>query len=185
LIFKNSCICSECQNKLIPTFKKFRVDGIEALAIYEYDDQFKKLIFQFKGCYDIELAPLFLERYKHELKIKYKGFTVVPAPSYYEDDEKREFNHVFEIFKELKLPIEKYIYKANKFKQAEHKSKDRSQIAECLCLLKNEDLSSKKILFVDDVFTTGSTAKTCIELLRQLHPKKIEVLVMCKTHDLH
>jgi len=185
LFFKDCCLCSECQNKLIPIFKKFKVDGVNALAIYEYDDEFKQLIYQFKGCYDIELSPIFLQRYKGEIKVRYRGFIVVPAPSYYEDDEKREFNHVIEIFKELNMPIEKLICKANHFKQAEHKSKDRTQISECLCLLKNEDLKDKKVLFVDDVFTTGNTARTCIELLRELHPKKIEVLVMCKTKDLH
>jgi len=168
-----------------PIFKTFYVDGVKATAIYEYDEEFKSLIYQFKGCYDIELAPVFLQRYKNELKFKYRDFTVVPAPSYYEDDEKREFNHVIEIFKELKIPIVKYLYKANAFKQAEHKSKDRSKIADCLCLLKNDDLSNKKLLFVDDVFTTGNTCRTCLELLKQLHPKKIEVLVMCKTRDLH
>ena len=40
---------------------------------------------------------------------------------------------------------------------------------------------AKNILIVDDVFTTGSTIRAAIDLVKQAKPKNIKVLVMAKT----
>ena len=106
---------------------------------------------------------------------------MVPVPSYKQDDEIREFNHVEEMFKILNLPIRKMIVKTKKVKQATSTSNKRKEIGKHLVLVDNSDLSKYKILLVDDVYTTGSTMKACIRLIEKLHPKKIEVLVMSKT----
>jgi len=155
------------------------------LSIYNYDENIKSLIYQFKGCRDIELSDIFLFRYSKELKIMFQGYTLVPVPSYYKDDEEREFNQVVEAFKCLNLPMEKLLYKTGKFKQKEHNSLVRNQIEDYIELLKIVDLSKKKILIVDDIFTTGSTMRVCVKLIRSLKPKDLKVLVLCKTFDLN
>lgn len=185
LFRKDVNVCHRCLEKLKPKFIKFNVDGAQALAIYNYDDELKNFIYLFKGCADIELSGIFLNRYKKELSLFYKGYTIVPVPSYYLDDEKREFNHVVEIFKNLNLPMEKLIYKSGKFKQAEHNSLIRNQVSDYLELLKIVDLKDKKILLVDDVFTTGSTMRACLKLIRSLKPKDVKILVICKTFDIN
>ena len=139
------------------------------------------MLFQFKGCFDYELAPLFLERVKFLLRIKYQNYVLVPAPSTDEANKKRGFNHVVEIFKSLKLKMLPIIHKTKSHKQSDHTAKGRRDITHVLSIDKNVNLKDKKILLVDDIMTTGSTLFSCVELLKKLHPKKIEILVIAKT----
>ena len=173
-------MCDECQNKLAPYFKRFVVGNADGLAIYKYDDNIKSLLYQFKGCYDIELAPIFLNRFKNELHIAYKGYILIPAPSFDEDDKNREFNHVIEMFKIINLPIYRLVTKTSKFKQAGSKSKQRKEAIDHMSVESYDQIRNKKVLIVDDVMTTGSTLKAMVSLIQKGHPKKIKILVMSK-----
>lgn len=179
-INNDSCLCRECQNKFVPYFIKFRVAGVDGLAIYKYDDNIKSLLYQFKGCYDIELAPVFMNNYKNELRTLYKGYIVVPAPSFLDDDEERGFNHVIEMFKFLNLPTHHIIDKTSRYKQAENKKRERGKIIDHFSVGSLEVIKNKKVLIVDDVMTTGSTLKAMVGLLLPGHPKTIKILVMAK-----
>lgn len=106
---------------------------------------------------------------------------MVPIPSYEVDDAIREFNHVEEMFSKLKIPKLKLIKKTKGIKQASSNFDKRKEISKYLDLTDLSPLIGKKILIVDDVYTTGSTMKAAIKLIRELHPKKIKVLVMSKT----
>jgi predicted amidophosphoribosyltransferase len=44
----------------------------------------RDLLYQFKGCADIELAPIFLAYQAPILRFLYRGYTLVPAPSFEE-----------------------------------------------------------------------------------------------------
>ena len=111
-------ICMHCYREIVPSFTKFKVGNYKALAIYEYDERIKKLLYQFKGCFDIEIFDVFLSRFARELRLMYFDYIMVPIPSYKEDDEIREFNHVEEMFKILKLKTAYVLEKTEKIKQA-------------------------------------------------------------------
>ena len=180
IINGDSCLCEQCQEKLVPKFISFTVSGVKGTAVYEYDDNIRSLLYQLKGCFDIELAPIFLNSFKKELHFKYIDYILVPAPSFYEEDNKREFNHVVEIFKSINLPFVKCVNKISQFKQATHVKRERKEIiehfeGENLSLIKN-----KKVLIVDDVITTGSTLQSMIAIIRKGFPKDIKILVMAK-----
>lgn len=159
---------------------RFSINGVKGLSIYEYDEGIKDLLYQFKGCFDIELAPVFLYQFIKELRFMYKGYVIIPAPSYRLDDERRGFNHVEEIFKQLNLQIFKLVYKIAPFKQAEQSSKMRSHISRYLVSQNMEKIRGKKVLIVDDVATTGSTMISMINLIRKGEPQDIKILVMSK-----
>lgn len=180
LVHPETCICRTCFKDIVGKFIPFRVSGYKAFAVYHYDEKIQSLIYQLKGCFDIEIADVFLSRYKDELKLMFHNYVMIPVPSYYKDDLKREFNHVVEIFKILKLPMLKILRKTKGVKQANSTSKQRKDISKYLTI-KNSDLSGKKVLIVDDVYTTGSTMKAAIKLVEKLHPKTIKVLVISKT----
>ena len=179
----NLSLCSECYKRLKPQFIQFFVSSYEGLAFYYYDQDIRALLYQFKGCFDYELARTFLDRYFGTIRLKYLGYTIVPVPSFKEDDERREFNHVEEIFRHIKLPMKKILVKTAHFKQAEHNSRERKEIKKHMAINGKPDIHNLKILIVDDVFTTGSTMRTAIKLVESLKPKDIKVLVMSKTRD--
>lgn len=172
-------ICYDCFISLNPKFYSFKVSKYRIIAVYKYDEKIRELLYTLKGCFDIELACVFLDYFVDILKIKYKGYYIVPAPSYIGDDKERGFNHVVEIFKVLNLPILNIIKKTANVKQVDVSKNERANVGNYL-EIEDCNLEKKKILFVDDVYTTGSTVKACIKLLETKRPKKIEVLVIAK-----
>lgn len=181
LSVKVPTICSRCFNELNPKFLHFKVGRFRALSIYDYDEKIKSMLFQLKGCADIEIAPSFLEYFRHFIIIKYFGYIVVPAPSSKNSDLERGFNHVCEIFKFMPNKMYRCIEKTSDVKQADLNFKERSQIIKHLRFNKSYNVANKKILIVDDVLTTGSTVEAMVKLLIQNGAKKIKILVMART----
>lgn len=165
----------------MPKYIEFNVKTYNALSIYVYDETIKTYLYQLKGCYDIEIYQCFLERYCRELRLLYRNYIVIPVPSSEDDDKIRGFNHVEMIFSILKLPIYKVLHKNGNYKQADHDAEGRKRIKQYLTIDKIPQLKGKKILIVDDVYTTGSTMRACVELVESLCPKQIKILVLSKT----
>ena len=181
LLSDNTCICHKCFNKFQPKFHKFKVDGYKALALFDYDDEVKEKLYQFKGCFDYELGQVFLNYFLPYLKLKYLGYYLVPAPSHFSHDKARGFNHVEVIFSSLKMKMIKCIHKTSDVKQSDLNAKERQNIHKHLIIENGEQIRDKKILIVDDVFTTGSTIKSMIKLIEKYKPKKIQILLLSKT----
>ena len=174
-------ICQACQTEMEPKFIKFHVDNHKATSLYNYNPFIRKLIYQYKGCYDYELHQVFLDRYAKEIKLRYFDRVIIPIPSYQNEDEQRGFNHVVETFKSIGLNMLNILEKTEKHKQALSSFKQRKEVYKYLELKSYPDLSKKKVLIVDDVYTTGSTMKSAIHLIEKLNPKMIDVLVVAKT----
>lgn len=182
LLRKDAKICHSCFLKFEPVLRKFKVGDINCYHIYYYDEEVQKQLYQFKGCFDIELSGVFLDYFRTYLRLKYFGYVMIPAPSSRETDEQRGFNHVVEMFKPLGLKMIQCIHKTKNIKQSDLKADERHKIKEHLTI-DNVDLTKKKVLIVDDVYTTGSTVKAMIDLVKIKNPKKIKVLVMSKTKE--
>ena len=183
LLVRNPSICHDCLLKFEPVLETFKIDGIECFHLYFYNQKVQEILYQFKGCKDYELKTVFLEYYLPYLNYKFNGYTMIPAPSSDQSDKERGFNHVEEIFGKLKLKMIKCIHKTKQVKQADLTTKEREKIGQYL-VIDEVNLSHKKILLVDDVYTTGSTIKSMIKLVKERGAKKIKVLLMSKTIDL-
>lgn len=177
---KKVTICQNCYNKFDVLFYEYKIEKYHVLSIYNYDDVMTKLIFQYKACFDIELKSVFLERHINELRLKYSNYVIVPIPSSKESDEERGFNHVEELFAELKLPIYKCLEKKFNFKQSDLSKNERMKVESKLLIKKGELLKNKNVLLVDDIITTGSSLKAGINLIKKYNPKRIECLTLCK-----
>ena len=141
-------------------------------------------MYQYKGVYDYALKDIFLCLYKYELKEKYKDYIIVVAPSSKEDNLKRGFAPMEEIAKSVFDCVFNGLYKVTHYKQSDYSYEQRSQVNDKILIKNKEMLNGKKVLILDDVLTSGSTLKTCLNLVLTCHPKKIELMVLSTKQDL-
>ena len=184
LMENNVFLCEKCRESFAPKFINFKVNGIDALSIYEYDEKIKSLLYQFKGCYDIELKDVFLADFIDYLRTKYFGYIAIPAPSYILQDEKRSFNHVNELINTIGLPKINAFEKTDDFKQAKSSRNKRKQIKNIIKMSDKVNVKNMNVLLVDDVYTTGATMTTMVDLIKQKGPKSIKILVLSKTKNI-
>lgn len=178
--FRKDTICQKCYNGFDVLFKIEKIENIDVLFVYQYNEVTKKLIYQFKGCYDYELKDVFLIRHQRILRLLFKNYCIVPIPSSKKDDKKRGYNHVVEIFSILKLPFISCLKKTIDDKQSSKSKKARADICNHIQLMNEHLLRDKNILLVDDIYTTGNTLRTCINLIKRCKVKKIKAIIVCK-----
>ena len=85
----------------------------------------------------------------------------------------------------LKLKNKELFIKIKDHKQSSYNYKERKQIANYIKLKHPKLLTDKKYLIVDDVYTSGQTLKTIINILVKNKVKKenIKALILSKTPD--
>jgi competence protein ComFC len=183
LLTQNVNICRKCNDKFLNYDKIIRLGHFKCRVLYQYNDFLKEQLYKLKGCGDIELSSIFLEYKLIWLRLLYGNYVIVPIPSNEEDDLERGFNHVIEIYKPLKLRFAKAIIKNCKFKQSDLSKLEREKVSSKLSLVNNLLIKNKNILLVDDVITTGSTMKACINLLKNGGAKHIVCLAISHPID--
>ncbi len=175
---KNIYLCSKCFSEMHPSFAKIMVDNTKIYTCYEYHEKIRSLLYQFKGCYDFALSPIFLSHQSFLLSLLFHGYIVVPAPSTEESDVTRGFNHVEEMFRPLALPIEKLFRKTSAEKQSDLHLEERKKVRSRLAIVGR--VYPKKYLIVDDVTTTGSTILAMKSMLEEAGAKKVKCLAMAR-----
>lgn len=169
-------VCYICQNSFEVRNECFFIEGVKGCVLYYYDSFFKNLLYKYKGCGDYALKDTFLRTHSKELRRKYKGYSLILAPSNKEREEKRGFNHLEEMFKCLNLPIIKCFKKTKAWKQSDKKLKERENVQKVIKLDKSCLNNVKRVLIVDDVLTSGSTVRALIRQLPSCIDKKVLVL---------
>lgn len=180
LVFAEKTICLRCFHSLEPKIIRSRKASLRITSLYPYHQTFQSLLYLYKGCGDIELSTVFLERFKPLLKLRYRRHVLVPAPSSERRITERGFDHVPLIFQGIGKRVQNALIKTSDVKQSDLSKNERRKIGKHLALLPKTHLEGERILFVDDVMTTGSTAKACVALLKKLNPKSIEVMVLAR-----
>lgn len=177
----NPTICHRCRKSLAPKFRRWKIDDVKCLSLYEYNDGMRSLIYQFKGCGDYELRTVLVENVRFWAKLRFSHYIVVPAPSWPKHDKERGFNHVYSIFEQLGLPMAQALYKKSDWKQSDQSASGRKEVYKVIGIRDGKNIKGKNVLLVDDVFTTGSTIKACLALIQKEKPRKVFVLLIAKT----
>ena len=112
---------------------------------------------------------------------------IIPVPISKKRNKERGYNQSMLIAEEianktnLELVNNCLIKTKNIIEQSKLNKEDRQQNIQGVYSLQNERLiTNKKILLVDDIYTTGSTVNECCRILQQANPKTIGVLVLAK-----
>lgn len=116
---------------------------------------------------------------------EYEIITSVPVSK--KRKKERGYNQSELISKEIcrKLNIEyakDILYKTkNTIAQSKLNKEQREENAKGVYEIKNlKKITGKKILLIDDIYTTGSTVNECSKILRQANPKKIGIFTIAK-----
>lgn len=185
-------VCPKCYYNLKEECKYIKINEKDfcIYCIGKYEKKIRKLILKFKFREEAYLAGTFAEiigkNEKFVQNLKRYDY-IVPVPMYIENKNIRGYNQTELLAKRIKesLGID-YIQdalikaKQNK-KQSSLSEKERAENVKDVYRLQNsEKLKNKKILLLDDIYTTGSTIKACREELVKSEADKIDVLVLAK-----
>ena len=106
--------------------------------------------------------------------------SLVPIPISPKRLEERGFNQVTAFLQQDNF-IE-LLEKENSVKQSSLNRKERLESPNPFRLKKGLKVPTKVIL-IDDIYTTGSTVKACVDELKEGKPQKIDVLVIAKRNQ--
>lgn len=199
LIEQNLCLCQ--RPHLLPRPGKCRacqsrtLAGLHSALIYE-DPRVRHLLQAFKyepllKSLADPLASLIITSFQlRKQKIALADFTLVPIPLDRGRLRWRGFNQAFEITKQLaarlQLPYEQTcLLKTKKtLPQTELSQSERQENIKGVFAVKDrekEKIKNKKILLIDDVYTTGSTMEEAARVLKQAGAREIWGAVIART----
>jgi len=185
--------CPYCQKRVIEgktcqsCKKNSKLDGLYFATSYQ-NYLVKKLICQFKYQPFIKelkktLASLIINHLlilDKALFLKNQGFLLIPIPLSKTRLKWRGFNQAREIAKELsnflEIPIfdDVLIKIRESIPQVELSGEEREENIKGIFLVKNnEKIRGRKILLVDDVYTTGATMNECAKILKDSGAREV------------
>ena len=154
-------IVSEETESRLENLKKLRkLNNI--YYIWDYNEEFKKLIFSYKYNRKKSLAKLIARLIEQEFKFiiqKEKIDFIVSVPINKKRENERGYNQVDEILKQLKVNyVEiKRIKNTEKMHKLLNEKLREENIRGSFRIESDFDFRNKKILLVDDIITTGAT----------------------------
>lgn len=194
---KQDFLCNKCQ-KYLESEAKFGVQENtdinyyfqKHLYIFQYQGRIRKLIIDYKfkeKPYLYKTIVNFLLKNEKFFEILEYYDTIVPVPISKKRRKERGYNQSELIAKELAKNLEieynnKSLIKAKDIiEQSKLSKEEREKNIQGVYELKNSKiLKYKKILLIDDVYTTGSTVNECCKILNSANIKKIDVLTLAK-----
>ncbi|GKQ43060.1 competence protein [Companilactobacillus sp. RD055328] len=159
----NENICFDCRNWEIQ-FDDF----LQHTAWYTYNQYMHDFFRSYKRHGDVELAKVFSYQIgENDFFKQFDLITYIPMSKAHQKE--RQFNPVKELFKEL--PLENIFEVARDTgAQAMKNRQERLNAPQKFKLIKEID-SSKKILIVDDIYTTGRTLNHARQCILDKYPK--------------
>jgi len=151
----------------------------------EYDDHMKQLVYKLKYGKQRYLAYHMAEMMSD--KLQKQGLenldVIVPVPLYKTKLRQREFNQAQllakYIGKVMDWPVDdKHLIRIRETRSQNELSRDerKENVKNAFRLVSEDAFPGKKILLVDDIYTTGNTIDACCKELMKFKPKTIYVI---------
>ncbi len=162
----------------------------ELIYIFKYEGQVRKLILDYKFNEKSYIYMTFVNFLLKNKKIfeNIKNYdTIIPVPISKKRLKERGYNQSFLISKKiaektnLDILNNCLIKTKNIIEQSKLNKEDRTENIRGAYELQNKELIyNKKILLVDDIYTTGSTVNECCKTLKNGKPKQMGIFVLAK-----
>ena len=183
-------LCSACEKKILcADFYDKKIPPLDKIfRVTKYRDGSRALLHKLKFDNNLGVVPALkkiLEKIsdREEISKLLNGIDfAVPVPLHDERLNERGFNQTEKIFGEWlakkNLPLKNLLIRTKAtprlFKLG--KAEREKILSGVFAPIEDVDLRGKKILIVDDIFTTGTTCKECAKVLKNLGAEKISVL---------
>jgi len=162
----------------------------ELMYVFKYEGLIRKLVLDYKfnekSYIYLTFVNFLLKSEKIFENIK-KYDKIIPVPISKKRLKTRGYNQSLLIAKEIakqtnvKLVNNCLLKTKNIIEQSKLNKEERLINIQGVYSIKNKHrLINKKILLLDDIYTTGSTVNECCEILKKSKPKKIGVLTIAK-----
>ena len=162
----------------------------ELMYVFKYEGQVRKLIIDYKFNDKPYMYLTFVSFLLNDKKLfeNIKNYdTIVPVPISKKRYKERGYNQSLLLAKEIAkhtnlLLINDCLIKTkNIVEQSKLNREDRENNIKGVYELKNKQIiHNKKVLLIDDIYTTGSTVNECSKILRKGNVAKIGVLTLAK-----
>lgn len=190
-------LCKKCEKKLesntIWEIKENQNPYIffeELISIFKYEGIIRDKIIDYKfneKSYLYKTFTIFLLKNKKVFEKIQSYDTIIPVPISEKRKKTRGYNQSLLISREIskktgiKLQKKNLIKIKNTIEQSKLDKEEREKNVQNVYQIKNEEiLKNKKILLLDDIYTTGNTVNSCCKILKKAKPKKIGVIVIAK-----
>ncbi len=188
-------LCAKCQ-KRVERLEKSCVVEIENRKyeklwyLFQYESLVRKLILRYKFSNKAYLNHFFANRIvenERNCEILKEYDMIIPVPMHKKKMQKRGYNQTElvanELEKSLGIPMRKDILSkvVNTTTQSKLGGKARQTNIQHAFFIKNDyEVEDKKIILLDDIYTTGATSEECSRVLKEAGAKEILVLVLAK-----
>lgn len=171
--------CGDCRRK------RSQID--EGRSLFEYRGMIRQAMHRFKyanrRCYAPFLAEQAWEQQGDWIR-RTGAELVVPVSMYPAKRRKRGYNQAALLAKHLaayaELPFAQPVHKIRDTRQQkELNGREREKNLRNAFLVRNLGVKYKKILIIDDIYTTGATTEAVADVLRKAGAERVYVLTVC------
>lgn len=206
LIYPNVCgicdklcddgICKKCEIKL-NNISKIKIDRYtnkyfkKHLYIFKYEGIIKERLIKYKfneKNYIYKAFVKFMLKNKKICDFLKNYDIIIPVPIHTKRRMERGYNQSALIAKEISKEIQKIDYLEdvlikkinNKPQSTKNKSERKNNVIGAYYMKNKEKINNKKILLLDDIYTTGNTVNECCKILQSANPKCIDIITIAK-----
>lgn len=195
LPFIGNCRCFRCGKPVVSEETEYCLDCFgkthsytQNIALWSYDHSVRKAVYRFKYQNRREYAAYFAEELvrRHHRQIRsWNAQVLLPVPVHRSRYKKRGFNQAELLARELavylKLPVDTdtVLRVKNTKPQKELNDKERQKNLKSAFKINKNGIKLKKVIIIDDIYTTGTTIDAMAELLLQSGAAEVYSITIC------
>ncbi|MDQ0244762.1 competence protein ComFC [Bacillus fengqiuensis] len=150
-------------------------------SLYIYNDWMKEVMALYKFRGDHQLAKVFQRKWQKAYRMYYKSYEIiVPIPLSNERLYERGFNQSVVLAEMLQKPVHDLLARHHHEKQSKKTKKERLETEQVFFLKGDVDLHGKRVLLIDDIYTTGTTLRHAAKVLKEAGAKVVSSLTLAR-----